>query len=285
MPRSRSRRKPTLDDVIRFVAHNGIYHFFYHPPPTPSFPWLLLTGRKHRERKENHLRALEDELHDLYNFISLTEELKEQAAENAFLRDLLVAHSIPFPAGVPAVRKGYLAEVQVVGKDACQCLKVTMPDLEPWSSSDTAGVGQTQDQPHPHRLHRTQVGVDFVLSLEQHCLEHTRRGYPYEPSGHAMSMQGILLAGAPETLHEGSEWETSAAELDRLFELSGSLGLEGFITPVQGWNRIKSHPQFHELTPIKLEELKQTLAENMKCFGFGSIIEEDVFDDLLSRFI
>lgn len=143
---------------------------------------------------------------------------------------------------------------------------------------------------HPFGLDATQVGVDFVLlyaspftlphgvfsyllmewirSLEHHCLQHARTSCANTPfSGHVLTFQTPLLSGGPDVLHDNDSWEIPACYLDRLFDLAGALNLEGDITPVQAWNRIKDHPSFYKLTPEGLRNLAVSLRKEVQCFG------------------
>ncbi|KAJ5204985.1 uncharacterized protein N7498_005864 [Penicillium cinerascens] len=126
------------------------------------------------------------------------------------------------------------------------------------------------------------MGVDFVLSLERPCLFHTRPLGEDEPSGHAMSMQGLLLSEAPQELPDQTSWEIPAQQLDKLFELSGSLGLEGVITPVQAWNRIVEQYNIAQLPSGQLNMLRSAMVPHIECFGFGALMEEDIFERLLN---
>lgn len=96
---------------------------------------------------------------------------------------------------------------------------------------------------------------------------HTRSADADEPSGHAMSMQGMLLSGAPQDLHDHTAWTVSAQQLDRLFELSGCLGLDGYITPVQAWNRITSRFEIAQIQPEKVETLRCEMVPHITCYG------------------
>lgn len=58
------------------------------------------------------------------------------------------------------------------------------------------------------------------------------------------------------------------ASLERLLQLSDTLGLEfGTLTPIQAWQRVKSHPRFRQLTPEKLQQLIELLSKEVKCQG------------------
>lgn len=80
-------------------------------------------------------------------------------------------------------------------------------------------------------------------------------------------MQGVLLSGAPQDLQDQTSWEVPAQQLDKLFELSGRLGLNGYITPVQAWNRITCRSDIAQLTPQKLEVLKSSMIPSVQCNG------------------
>jgi hypothetical protein len=80
-------------------------------------------------------------------------------------------------------------------------------------------------------------------------------------------MQGILLANAPLTLEHNDMWKVPASTLEKLFELAGSLGLDGYITPVQAWNQITSHHEFSLFTLRHLEALKKEMKYHIKCYG------------------
>lgn len=92
-----------------------------------------------------------------------------------------------------------------------------------------------------------------------------------EPTGHALTMQAALLSQAPN-LESDHSWEIPAVELDRLLNLSFNLDLDGEVTPVQAWNRIRSHPGFRKLTPSALQSLSQAIAEKVACFGYVHMI-------------
>ncbi|CAG8891154.1 unnamed protein product [Penicillium egyptiacum] len=109
-----------------------------------------------------------------------------------------------------------------------------------------------------------QTGVDFVLSLERPCLSHISSA---QPSGHAVSMQGTLLQLAPPTLDSDSRWQVSAEVFQKLFEMADKLDLNGYITPVQAWNRIRDHENFPRLTRERLKALENSMRIHIKCRG------------------
>lgn len=82
-----------------------------------------------------------------------------------------------------------------------------------------------------------------------------------------MSMQGILLADAPSALAHNDGWKVPVSQFRKLFELAGCLGLDGYITPVQAWNRITSRPDLSSITFEHLVSLKEAMERHIKCFG------------------
>lgn len=106
-----------------------------------------------------------------------------------------------------------------------------------------------------------------LSSLERCCLHHLLPE-EHEYAGHAVTIQAPLVAGLPDVLEDGMSWEIPASQVDRLFELAGALNLEGEITPIQAWTRIKHHPQFYKLDPPTLRQLSQNLVNQIKCFGY-----------------
>lgn len=256
------------------------------------------------------------------------------------LREILSQHSISIPDRTAVLR--YVATVSVRDvTDGGQCLQVTMPEVTDYShpvfdsftspfstsmemSSPDSGnttapkVTDVNAQPSERNfqneppkgqgtasttgLDNPQIGIDFVLSLEQPCLGHTRgeRGISSEvPSGHALTAQAPLLTSAPPTLTPFSSWQIPAIEIDRLLDLSSQLNLLGEVTPVQAWARLRAHPRFEKLGRDSLEGLKQALMGEVHCYGyvgpprieghtdrchsFGAVMDEGVFEDLLQQ--
>jgi hypothetical protein len=151
--------------------------------------------------------------------------------------------------------------------------------------------------PHPQGLGATQVGVDFVLALEHVCLEHhAAHASADDGSGHEMMLMSPIMwhspaaarpqqhssaaarqpspatrpaGGAPTSsgLPSGTRWSVPAIELEKLLDFSDRLSLEGEITPVEAWQRIRQHPNFEGMTRDGLESLKQTLLPEVTCYG------------------
>ncbi|ODM17686.1 hypothetical protein SI65_06474 [Aspergillus cristatus] len=260
--------------------------------------------KKHREGKRNRCRMLEDELHSLYNAITMAHELRDLRFENKILRDIMSRHSIPVPPDIRQQAPSFAEVTFINNAGHHQLLQVKLPGDENGSyerrtqvpptsqdihvpSSPRAGPAKPSNEKRDETCFSkgviSQMGVDFVLSLERPCLFHTRAPGEQEPSGHAISMQGILLSGAPQNLRDHAVWEVPAQQLDKLFELSGCLGLDGYITPVQAWNRIISRFDKTQLFDGRLERLRSSMIPHIKCYGFGALIEEKIFEDLMEN--
>lgn len=132
-------------------------------------------------------------------------------------------------------------------------------------------------------------------SLERPCLYHTQI---MRPSSQALSMQSTLLQHGPSTFTTDTRWEVSAEAFQRLFEMADKLDLNGYITPVQAWNRIRDHENFSRLTREKLRALEHNMRPNIRCQGwvnnslqelllicdsYAAIMEEAIFEILLDQ--
>lgn len=86
-------------------------------------------------------------------------------------------------------------------------------------------------------------------------------------SGHTLTASQTLIDQAPHIVSPPATWTTSHAEIERLFELSANLGLEGEITPVEAWNRIWMHPMAGKLTAQGLLNMQTELKQLICCYG------------------
>ncbi|KIW18148.1 hypothetical protein PV08_02436 [Exophiala spinifera] len=163
---------------------------------------------------------------------------------------------------------------------------------QPGEGQDVADVSSTV--PHPHGLGTTQIGVDFVLGLEYVCLEHHAiHRTDIDGSGHEMMLMSPIMRCSPplssqptETgsgLPDGTKWTVPAVELEKLLEFSDRLSLDGEITPVEAWQRVRLHPKFPDLTMAGLDDIRAKLVPEVKCYGFGAVIDEAYFDSVISQ--
>ncbi|KIX99368.1 uncharacterized protein Z520_04944 [Fonsecaea multimorphosa CBS 102226] len=163
---------------------------------------------------------------------------------------------------------------------------------EPSIYSQTASVPPiSTPMQHPQGLGATQVGVDFVLALEHVCLEHhAAHATADDGSGHEMMLMSPIMWHSPARtqpaqpatathqpsstavntgsgLPSGTRWSVPAVELEKLLDFSDKLSLDGEITPVEAWQRVRQHPNFGDLTRDGLEALKATLLPEVHCYG------------------
>ena len=134
---------------------------------------------------------------------------------------------------------------------------------------------------HPYGLGSSQVGIDFVLALEHPCLYHHQLPNPElagmigtghelmvsSPVMRAPGAPGVQMKGQQPRLPNSSRWNVPAIELEKLLSFTGGLDLEGEITPIQAWQRIRMHPNFSDLTPTALETLRESLLTVVQCYG------------------
>lgn len=166
------------------------------------------------------------------------------------------------------------------------------PSLNPSQGhSSQSGVSVSMPVTHPQGLGATQVGVEFVLALEQPCLgHHFAHSNDAEGSGHEMMLMSPIMSRSPALnasmdprsgLPSGSKWTVPAVELEKLLEFSDRLSLDGEITPVEIWQRIRQHPNFGLLTRHGLSALQSTLVPKVTCYGYVPIWRnQDLTGDL-----
>ena len=140
-------------------------------------------------------------------------------------------------------------------------------------------------------LDTAQVAVDFVLALERPCLAHHPLDFDdlnTDSSGHSLMLQSPLLSHQPNrsqatsssasthpttqatsvgTSSSRPKWSVPAFEIEKLFNLSGRLSLEGELTPIEAWQRIRKHPGFPAMKNDQLETMRDVLLSNVKCYG------------------
>ncbi|CAK7219676.1 hypothetical protein SBRCBS47491_003927 [Sporothrix bragantina] len=153
------------------------------------------------------------------------------------------------------------------------------PGLSP---STTARLGD---------LDPTDVGMQFVLTLEQPCLAHLHGdpSKPEESNNHALTVSGKLCAmsGAPQT-NPAKPIDFSTAPktiLESMLSLSTALAPDSGLTPVQAWHRVRARPEFARLELSNVQALAATLRDLVQCHGFGAVIEQDVFADQIGTLL
>ena len=136
------------------------------------------------------------------------------------------------------------------------------------------------------------VAIDFVLALEQPCLPHIPHpnsssshaqhantapltgdlgvlpDADLEPSNHIQMLSAPLVQFAPQAPSIDSSWQASASVIKELLNLSKSINLDGEITPVECWWRLRSHPGFAHMGKTELAELKGLLSKQVTCCGY-----------------
>ncbi|KAK3298934.1 uncharacterized protein B0H64DRAFT_85858 [Chaetomium fimeti] len=167
----------------------------------------------------------------------------------------------------------------------------------------------------------TTMGMEFVLALEAPCLPHLHGdpSNPSQPCGHALTVSSQLLAISPAAAthpghghghghgpHPQSSWpdlsssppsppsppspktmhdacaKTPASILDRLLTLSAGLDVAADeVTPVRAWHRVRGLPGFEGLGREGVRVLMGKLGAVVKCHGFGAVVKEAVFENLL----
>lgn len=113
------------------------------------------------------------------------------------------------------------------------------------------------------------VAIDFVLALEHPCMSHIPHPTTtsQDPSNHILMASTPLMSRAPGPPQPDSTWTASAAIIKELLNLSSSISLNGEITPVEAWHRLRQHPDFSLLDRPAIEQLKCELSQVVRCCG------------------
>lgn len=127
-----------------------------------------------------------------------------------------------------------------------------------------------------------QRGIEFVLSLEHPCFSHIRKAPQDAASGHVISAHTAIMDCRMEG--DESSWQISSEGIDRLLQLSYSLPLNGEVTPVQAWQRLRARPDFDKCDVESLKAFQAQLMPEVRCYGFGAVLDEDIFESLASSF-
>ncbi|KAL8777532.1 MAG: hypothetical protein Q9213_007813 [Squamulea squamosa] len=132
--------------------------------------------------------------------------------------------------------------------------------------------GSSFEDPLPGMASRTldtaEVAVDFVLALEHICMPHIPHPGDQpsdDPTNHALLMSTALTARAPGPPQPSSSWSANGAMIKELLNLASAINLQGEITPVEAWHRLRQHPGFSRLDKWALEKIKGDLSTSVRC--------------------
>ena len=177
------------------------------------------------------------------------------------------------------------------------------------SSLPTASTSQGSENSKSAPI--TQIGLDFVLTLERPCLSHIKHYHvPFiedrEPAAPRTDIEynsgpAHLLNVGAQLLHnhyqtspstDFSPFSASATQIERLFEASLSLQLTGEITPVQVWKHMAPTLSAHSndndggawSSRIQsVEAMRDELAQYSYCNSFGAVLREEDVDVVMHK--
>ncbi|CAL5867211.1 uncharacterized protein PFLUO_LOCUS1426 [Penicillium psychrofluorescens] len=144
-----------------------------------------------------------------------------------------------------------------------------------------------------------QLQVDFILTLEGPCREHTdylcRRSIT-EADDEDMPFSGhALMATCPppsyianttaETPYPHKTYDLPLANLGTLLNLSRQLVTDGQITPIMALQCLKNHELYSTLGREDVKIIIETLNTKVRCYGFGAVVEDFELMDCLSSVV
>lgn len=128
-------------------------------------------------------------------------------------------------------------------------------------------------------LNSDEIGMDFILGLERACsVEQSIDSNPelflagnYVEKDHVAP---VLFMEPEETSVLVNKQGTATAtenghpiDLSHLLTLSKQIDLEGFVTPIQVWYELSTHPSFANMTSESLNALQAALYPAVKSLG------------------
>jgi hypothetical protein len=272
---------------------------------------LLTTDRTYRERKDRYTKALEAELaqgrareaHLVLENERLQDTVKELRAALAVAHNQANGHGFdnghghghgngtsnglsPWPAQLepppPPAKYDLYGNFYSTGHSPAM-----LPS--PASASDAVTIVSGLSPNSAARLgdlDPTDVGMEFVLTLEQPCLGHLHGDpdSPHESNNHALTVSSKLCSYASTTIPSAKSAPHDI--LEAMLRLSPALGVPGAgLTPVQAWHKVCTQPQFARLELGTLQALATTLKDLVQCHGFGAVVSQDVFEDQMGALL
>ncbi|PYH67229.1 protein flbB [Aspergillus vadensis CBS 113365] len=169
----------------------------------------------------------------------------------------------------------------------CDAL-ATLDQIAPVSRAPRHPSGIFEEHP--------QLQIDFILTLESPCREHTdylcRRSIteaddedmPF--SGHALMATcpppSYIATTSNEQTYPHKTYDLPHANLSTLLNLSRQLVTDGQITPIMALQCLKNHELYRSLTKDDVKVIIETLNTKVRCYGFGAVVEDFELMDCLS---
>lgn len=135
-----------------------------------------------------------------------------------------------------------------------------------------------------------EVAIEFVLALEHPCMthiQHPSNSSSTDPSNHVHMVSAPLFSSAPRPPEPNTtpSWTANGTIIKELLNLSSSINLEGEITPVEAWHRLRQHPDFWKLDQHGIDNLKNELSASVRCCGFGAVLDEQIFLQVVNKYL
>ncbi|OXV08847.1 hypothetical protein Egran_03387 [Elaphomyces granulatus] len=141
-----------------------------------------------------------------------------------------------------------------------------------------------------------QLAVDFILKLEEPCRDHTEmlcRKSSKESddgggsfSGHALMAScpppSHIKMAPPDQMYPHQTYDIPTPNLETLLNLSRQLVTDSQLTPIMALQSIRNHELYPTLTREDVKIIIETLNMKIRCYGFGSVIEDFELRDCLS---
>lgn len=165
---------------------------------------VLLTDtrtRRHRHRKEDHVKTLEAEIAELQRLTSVARSEKNRIAlENQGIQELLVSCGAPVTTSSPKYNSDGLASINYAATQGPGTID-TLFDSS--ISTERVCVSHSQSPSSaPPSTGDSWLALDFILALEHPCRNHVQHPSatppktPKEANGHALTMTSAVYTRA-----------------------------------------------------------------------------------------
>lgn len=145
-------------------------------------------------------------------------------------------------------------------------------NFEPYSHQTPPNPYGSAEAKISEKLDRPEIAIEFVLALEHPCMKHLPHPTAApsdDPSNHMLMASTPLVSSAPQQPRPNMSWDWTAngTIIKELLNLSSSINLEGEITPVEAWHRLRQHPEFQRLDRRGIDNVKNELSAAVQCLG------------------
>ncbi|KAL8915770.1 MAG: hypothetical protein Q9172_006681 [Xanthocarpia lactea] len=243
------------------------------PTPGKRREQVRHAQRTHRQRTQNYIKTLESEVVRLRGSEGdLMSENKKLSSQVDILRTALILADVPLPAGFETSPQ--LAQAPPLDPEMPASVSFRTDNLN-HQRLHVDWPTQPYQQPAPTPAPQwPTVGQAPNASYSRQGGNSSAKPLPTlpkadppsdEPTNHALLMSTALTAQAPGPPQPNASWSANGSMIKELLNLASAINLQGEVTPVEAWHRLRQHPGFSRLDKWALEKIKGDLSASVRC--------------------